>query len=649
MLSKTDTPEEKKRRWGIIFGIIFLAVFLLLAISFGASAAYLKIYQGKVYSGVYLDHFHVGKMSAEDVNNFLEGLNNRLAKEGIVLLVKKADGTEVQVKISTVLGGDDAIELVELKGVEASHLAINAGRTGSWWQRLFSPLYYLICNKEISVPVVINSGHLTESLKTALASYADTPHDANIKILDSATGQYEIIPEKSGSDFVYSEIVAAIEKNLISLSFAPITVAPIAFAPAINSSEAAAASELINKVFGYGSVGLNYVDPQTKLRRDWVIDPKLFADWVKVKKDDSGQLIISLDKEKVQKYLENLRLEVDKAAQDAKFVMVGGIVKEFQASQSGLSLDTEKTLNNLLTAFEERSYHPTEALKTVSLAIVVAEPNIKMSEANDLGIADIIGVGISSFKGSHVNRIKNIAVAVKRLNGTLVRPGEEFSANHAAGPFTPENGFLPELVIKGTEIKNEVGGGMCQIGTTLFRMAMNSGMLITARRNHSLVVNYYADPVNGNPGTDATLYDPILDLKFLNDTGNYLLVQTEMDYKTLQLTFTLWGKNDGRKGWYTHPLVSKWIPAGGTQEVKTDKLKPGVKECQGAYKGAVASFTYSRITPAGEKIEQVFDSYYRPLPNICLVGIDPTAVTSTCIDGTNCGAGANTDSLPVLE
>jgi len=72
---------------------------------------------------------------------------------------------------------------------------------------------------------------------------------------------------------------------------------------------------------------------------------------------------------------------------------------------------------------------------------------------------------------------------------------------------------------------------MCQIGTTLFRMAMNSGMDITARSNHSLVVSYYADPVNHNPGTDAALYEPILDLKFKNDTGHYLLLQTSIDYK----------------------------------------------------------------------------------------------------------------------
>lgn len=632
-------PENKKWHWIKIIGVIFLVLFLLVAISFGSAAVCLKKYQNKVYPGVYLDHFHVGKMTAEEVNTFLEGLNNRLAKEGIVLLVKKADGTEAQVKINNVLGDETAIELVEYNGVEASRLAMASGRTGSWWQQFFSPLYYLVFNKTIEIPMTINVGHLTESLQNTLAVYADAPHDANIKILNWSTGQYEIIPEKAGSDFVYSEIVNLIEKNLSSLSFAPITINSTGFSPTINSSDAAAATGLINTVFGYGNISLNYINPQTKLRRDWNVTPDIYSEWVAVKKDSSEQLIISLDQEKVRKYLENLRTEVDSSTKDAKFLMVDGKVKEFQTSQSGLALDVEKTLNDVLAAFEERSYHPTEVTKTVGLTVTVAEPDIKMSETNNLGIEDVLGVGVSSFKGSHTNRIKNIALAVKRVNGTLVRPGEEFSSNHAAGPFTLENGFLPELVIKGNEIKNEVGGGMCQIGTTLFRMAMNSGMPITERRNHSLVVNYYADPVNGNPGTDATLYEPILDFKFLNDTGNYILVQTEIDYKTQELTFTLWGKDDGRKGWYTHPVVSKWIPAGATQEIQTEKLKPGVRECQTAYRGAVASFTYSRITPAGEKIDRVFDSYYRPLQQICMIGVEPAVVTpsSTCTDAENCG------------
>jgi vancomycin resistance protein YoaR len=185
---------------------------------------------------------------------------------------------------------------------------------------------------------------------------------------------------------------------------------------------------------------------------------------------------------------------------------------------------------------------------------------------------------------------------------------------------------------------------MCQIGTTLFRMAMNSAMPITERRNHSLVVGYYADPVNGNPGTDATLYEPILDFKFLNDTGSYLLFQTEIDYKRQQLTFTLWGRPDGRKGWYTHPTVSRWIPAGAPlPDIESAELKPGERKCQNAFRGAVASFVYSRITSSSEKIDRTFESYYRPLPKICVVG---KTVSSTAADPT---AAAPLELIPPPE
>jgi len=263
----------------------------------------------------------------------------------------------------------------------------------------------------------------------------------------------------------------------------------------------------------------------------------------------------------------------------------------------------------------------------------VIEPKIKMSDVNDLGIHGIVGFGYSTFRDSHNNRIKNIANAVDHLNGTLIKPGEEFSTNKYAGPYTLENGYLPEEVIKGTEIKKEVGGGMCQIGTTMFRTAMNSAMPIVERQNHSLVVGYYADPVNGNPGTDATLYDPYLDLKFLNDTENYLLLQTEIDYDKQELKFTLWGMSGGRKGWFTHPIVERWISPGEEQKIETLDLEPGTEKCQSAFVGAVTTFSYYRLIPGEEKIEREFESYYRPLPRICLVGVEE--LTPVCEDD-NC-------------
>ena len=109
---------------------------------------------------------------------------------------------------------------------------------------------------------------------------------------------------------------------------------------------------------------------------------------------------------------------------------------------------------------------------------------------------------------------------------------------------------------------------------------MNSGMKITNRRNHSLVVFHYNDPVNGNPGTDATVYDPAPDFKFLNDSNNYVLIQTYMDKVKKDLIFTLWGAKDGRQASYSHPIVSKWYSSGEPKDIETDKLEPGKKNAK---------------------------------------------------------------------
>ena len=118
--------------------------------------------------------------------------------------------------------------------------------------------------------------------------------------------------------------------------------------------------------------------------------------------------------------------------------------------------------------------------------------------------------------------------------------------------------------------------------------------------------------------------------------GNYLLLQTHMNYTTQDLTFTLWGKDDGRKGSYTHPTISKWYSPGEKITRKTTELKEGVEKCQSAFTGASASFIYTRITSSSEKIERVFDSYYRPLPQICMLGVSEADYCKENTDSTQC-------------
>ncbi len=597
---------------------------------------YLRAFEGKVYPGVSIGSEYMGEKSFDEVKSLLEDFNNKLFTDGLSVMLPES-GKIINLDLSTDVSPDNAVEFVKINTEETVKQISEAGRDGNWRQNIITPLRWRLAGRQATAVVLVDREALIKILQTKMLPYAVAPNDANIKIVRVDPLDFEIIKEKIGHIFDYEQLVNEISNNLSRLSSLPVKAQEQVVEPAVKTTDLLNAGQELSGIFVYGNLGLNYVDGQTKIRQDWNIDKTEYAGWLEAQKD-GDKFIFGLNKDSVKKYLETLKADVERSAVDAKFAMENEKVKEFQASRAGVAIDLDKTYEDLNKTFRERNYHPAVTAKTVSLVVEVVESQVKLADINELGVTDVIGVGESTFYGSHLNRIKNIGRAVAILNGTIIKPGEEFSTIKLAGPFTEANGYLPELVIKGDQIKREVGGGMCQIGTTLFRTAMNSGMPITERRNHSLVVNYYFDPVNRNPGTDATVYDPVVDFKFMNDTGNYLLLQTVVNYKTQKLTFTLWGKPDGRKGSYTHPLVFRWIPAGETRTIEVDDLKPGIKECQGAYKGAVASFVYTRVTSSTEEIKQVFDSYYRPLPDICRVGKQPD---STCPVGKSCPVDAS--------
>jgi len=622
---------NKKRLLKILVIAIGIMLGLILLLTL-ASWGYNKVYQDKVYPGVYIDDYHIGSMSREEVESFAEKINDKLTREGFDFNVEDSLGEKHQLKIQNLYGSTDAsIELVSLDKGSLSHQAFKIGRDGDWFANLFYPIGFKLFNKQvIKAPVLVKESALEEVVKASLERYSDSPRDANLKITNLSNLEYEIIEERAGKGFNYELLVEEMKDSIAKLKFLEFEVVPQPVNPQVKVADVVSLAPRLGDVLSYGNLNIAYVDPQTKLRKDWYIDREEYVAWLKVVKTKDDKFIFSFDEGKLSSYLQDIADYINRPAQDAKFEMTSGRVIQFQASRSGVEFLTEENITKIQSAFEERNYNSEQVTKSITAEIKIIEPKVKLADVNDLGITDIIGVGISTFRDSHTNRIKNIANAVKRLNGVLIEPDEEFSTNKYAGPYTLENGFLPEAIIKGDEIKDEVGGGMCQIGTTMFRMAMNSGMEITQRRNHSLVVSYYADPINGNPGTDATLYEPFLDLKFVNDTGNYLLLQTDIDYDRQELKFTLWGKPDGRTGSYTHPKVLQWIPVGEEQEIETEDLEPGERKCQNAFPGAVALFTYTRITPTGEVITKDYESHYRALPKICLVGVDPEDNAEEC-------------------
>jgi vancomycin resistance protein YoaR len=262
---------------------------------------------------------------------------------------------------------------------------------------------------------------------------------------------------------------------------------------------------------------------------------------------------------------------IDTPAKNATLVLEDKFAKEFDPGQNGLGVDIWQ-LRNLLRSSDSN----------ITLPVVTSSPTNKLSDTNPLGINELVATGESDFKGSPKNRIHNVTVGAEKFNGLIIDKGEEFSFNKYLGDVDGEHGFLPELVIKATGTVPEFGGGLCQVSSTAFRAAMNAGLPITARRNHSYAVSYYAPQ-----GTDATIYPGVQDMKFINDTNGPLLIRTRIE--GTKLYFDYYGTKDDRAVAFEGP-------------VQYDR------QTNGALKA-----TWTRhVTKNGETITQVFKSNYQP-------------------------------------
>lgn len=338
-----------------------------------------------------------------------------------------------------------------------------------------------------------------------------------------------------------------------------------------------------------------------------------------------SEAVVNIDAEGLKRLLGTQLTQFEHSPSNGEFERQGNKATKFVPSRNGVSIDWGVTANNLYSS-----------LATTSTALAVAtketEPEVHIGSANELGIKEILGVGISDFANSPKNRIHNISVGMNSVNGTLIAPGETFSLMKTLGRIDQTTGYLQELVIKENKTIPEYGGGLCQIGTTTFRAAMAAGFQIVERQNHSYAVGYYFE--DGLPGTDATIYDPKPDFRFLNDTGHWTLIQTEM--KGNKLYFTVWGTNDGRVAARTVPKILARQPAPARKVIETTDLPPGKVKCtERAHAGVTAIFTYSVKYADGTIKKQDFQSYYKPWGEVCLQGVEATASsTPTGVDVT---------------
>jgi vancomycin resistance protein YoaR len=344
----------------------------------------------------------------------------------------------------------------------------------------------------------------------------------------------------------------------------------------------------------------------------WKMEQANIASWLSVFKERE-KLGLDFNEVRIAQYLENqIAPKINTDPQDHRFEIKDGKVVSWQLGKNGYSLNVASSTEKIIALYQNE-----QETSEIELVVDIINP----AEADSFNIREMVGTGHSNFAGSPANRRHNIKTGIDALHGLVIKPEEEFSLVKALGEIDASTGYLPELVIKGDKTIPEYGGGLCQVATTLFRSALASGLPITARQNHSYRVSYY-EPA----GTDASIYDPWPDVKFINDTGNDILIQANIENNDLYLEF--WGTKDGRKINISAPVIYNIVKPPPTKIIETADLKPGERKCtERAHDGASAYFDYTVTYPhaneeTGELTEKYrrFNSYYVPWQEVCLVG-----------------------------
>ena len=287
---------------------------------------------------------------------------------------------------------------------------------------------------------------------------------------------------------------------------------------------------------------------------------------------------------------------VRRAATDARWTLDG--------QQWVLRQQSAWTVDEPLT----RAYL-SEALRygktTAKLAVRRTPPQRGVQWFFDAGFRHHFGGGDSSAAGSPDFRVQNILAAAKQLDGSRLEAGAIFDFNRRVR-IRSALGFVDGYVIRGALLAKDIGGGICQVSTTVWRAAYNAGLPILERHQHSYSVAYY-DP----PGFEATVYAPSKNLRFRNDTGSALWVQLDWDAGNKQLALNFFGAAPTRRVTVSAPVISNVRDAPTDRFVPDPSVKLGeAKLVSGASDGLQAAISRRVEYESGRVLRDVTRSRY---------------------------------------
>ncbi len=594
--------------------IIFIVALIALLIGFQA------FYDGYIYPGIQIGWVDVGGMTREDAAALLE-THITYPDRGRILL---RDGDQIWVSTPSDVG-------LSFNGNTNAQIAYDIGRKGSFIQQLSNQFQSWYFGAHLT-PAMNFDERRAENYLKGLASEIDRPTiEASLEIdgIDVV-----VKPGQIGRTLDIYAVRPLIQDQVQTLMDGEIALLIDEDEPAIldASEQAKLAREILS-----APLVIRFPDAAEGDPGPWRFEPEDLAGMLTIERlenPDGATYQVGLETGQLRAFLTEIATDMGQMPANARFVFNDDTreLEIIQPAVVGQALDIEATIkavNEKLITGEHR----------VNLDMDYTLPAITDDmTASELGITELVHDEISYFRGSDTSRIQNIDTASSRFHGVLVAPGETFSMAETMGDISLDTGYAEAWIIYGDRTIKGVGGGVCQVSTTLFRTVFFSGFPVVERYPHAYRVYYYEQTYSGHDsslaGLDATVYVPLVDFKFTNDTPYWLLMETYMGNNWLQWKF--YSTSDGRSvDWESSGLKNKQDPPTPVFQENASLAKGEIKQVDWAVDGADVSISRYVYRNGELYYEDAFGTHYEPWRAVCEYGPGTKGMPPKKIDPNN--------------
>lgn len=552
-------PSNQVALWLVRLPLLIFIGLILLAIVLGIFLFAFQIrLQDRIIPGISVAGLALGGLTVEEARSALE--NQYTYADEAIFTFRDADrfwqmsAAELGVRFDV----DETVNLAYLVGHSPDSMRNIAQQSSAWFSGQSIP------------PVVTYDQSIAQAFFAEIASEIDRPSkNASLQIngtsVSNSYGQTGRTLNTQATLAAFNNAILALDSGqeipLVVNETPPVIWNVDDASNRIRAALSAPISLTATDIYG-GQLG------------PWTVSIDQIASLLSVTLKDNGDgtqsYDVTIEMDIFAPFLETLAPGLITPAIDGRFHFDAGNrqLVLVQPSTSGRVLNVPATIQRM----EEAVFAPDSRIVPMSFDYTLPRYHNQISAA-ELGITELVGESTTYFTTSTQNRRTNIAVGASKLDGIIIAPGEEFSFNYYLGEIEEANGFVEGKVIFGGRTVAGIGGGICQVTTTIFRAAFQGGFAITERNSHGYRVGFY-ELNGGSPGLDAAIWQPERDFRFQNNTPYHILIESAIYPQQDAIQFRIYST----RYWQTEieePIIKDIVSAPGNKFEVNNDLKPG--------------------------------------------------------------------------